>query len=494
MAAPHFDVLIVGAGLSGIGAAVHLQRRCPGRSYRILERRDAIGGTWDLFRYPGVRSDSDMHTLGYSFKPWIHDRSIADGPSILDYVRETAREHGVEPHIDFDRKVIRADWLGEEARWTVTAQRSNGAHERYTCAFLFLCSGYYSYDEGHDPDFPGREDFDGRIVHPQFWPADLEHAGKRVVVIGSGATAITLVPEMAKTAAHVTMLQRSPTYVISRPARDAVANTLRRFLPLRAAYTLTRWKNVLLQQFFFRLARRRPEPTRRRLLAEVRKALGPGYDVDAHFSPRYGPWDQRLCLIPDSDLFEAINAGRAAVATGGIDRFTPTGIRLKSGEEIPADIIVTATGLKVEVAGGAEIFLDGEKVEFARTLNYKGVMFSGVPNFASTFGYTNASWTLKADLTSEYIARLLTHMDAIGADVVVPHLDDPAAIGEAPLVDFSSGYIRRAIDRLPKQGKVKPWRLDQSYFHDLVALRYGRIDDGVMRFSTAPRQRAKRRA
>lgn len=484
--ADHVDVLIVGAGLSGIGAAYHLQERCPTKSYAIVEARGAIGGTWDLFRYPGIRSDSDMHTLGYSFKPWTEAKSIADGPSILNYVRTTAHDHGIDRHIRFHTKVIEADWSSADACWTVTtvSTGANGAATRstITAAFLFLCSGYYSYDEAHRPEWPGEDTFAGIVIHPQFWRDDLDYSGQRVVVIGSGATAVTLVPEMAKTAAHVTMLQRSPTYVVSRPGHDGLANRLRRVLPAKLAYGVTRWKNVLLGMLFFNLARSRPQKTKTQLVGMVRAALGPDYDVDRHFTPKYNPWDQRLCLVPDNDLFDAIKAGRASVVTDRIERFTPTGIRLESGEEIAADVVVTATGLKLNLLGDVVFHRDGERVELSKGLTYKGMMASDVPNLAFAFGYTNASWTLKADLTSAFVCRLLNYMDRRGVRIATPTNRDPDVAPE-PFLDFTSGYVQRAAEILPKQGSKHPWKLHQNYARDLVALRFGKIDDGTLLFS-----------
>ena len=485
MPAEHFDVIIVGAGLSGIGAGYHLQARCPKKTYAILEGRDATGGTWDLFRYPGIRSDSDMYTLGYSFKPWREAKAIADGPSILRYVRQTAAENGIDRHIRFQHMVKRANWSSAEARWTVEAERGPQKEiVRLSCNFLFMCSGYYSYAGGHDPEFPGRENFAGQIVHPQKWPDDLDYKNKRVVVIGSGATAVTLVPEMAKEAAHVTMLQRSPTYVVSRPAEDKMANWLRKKLPAMAAYGITRWRNVLLGMWFFNLARKRPEKVKKGLIDLVRKELGPDFDVDTHFTPRYNPWDQRLCLVPDSDLFESIKAGKSSVVTDQIESFTPGGIKLKSGKELAADIIVTATGLKLELLGGLQVTIDGAPKDLSKTMSYKGMMYSDVPNLASAFGYTNASWTLKCDLTCEYVCRLLNYMDARGYDRCTPRKQD-SSIEELPWLDFSSGYVQRALDILPKQGSKRPWRLYQNYALDLVTLRYGKVDDGTMIFSRA---------
>jgi len=483
MASEHFDVLVVGAGISGIGAGYHLQTRCPGKSYAILENRDSLGGTWDLFRYPGIRSDSDMYTLGYSFRPWTRPKAIADGPSILEYLRETTRQYGIDRRIRFNHNVRRASWSTQDARWTVEVERGPTREPvRFTCSFLFMCSGYYNYAEGYTPQFEGVERYAGRLVHPQKWTPDIDYAGKRVVVIGSGATAVTIVPEMAKSAAHVTMLQRSPTYVVARPEEDFIANGLRRVLPVRAAYTITRWKNVLLGMLFFRLSRRRPERIKKLILDGVRKALGPDYDVDTHFTPRYNPWDQRMCLVPNGDLFESLKSGRASVVTDTIETFNESGIRLRSGKQLDADVIVTATGLNLQLLGGMQISVDGRSIDLARTLNYKGMMFSGVPNLASSFGYTNASWTLKCDLTCEYVCRLLRHMDNHRYRQCTPRNDDPT-IAEIPWIDFSSGYVQRAIDSLPKQGSRVPWKLHQNYALDIVMLRFGTVDDGVMQFS-----------
>lgn len=482
MGSEHFDVLIVGAGLSGIGAGYHLQANCPGKTYAILEGREASGGTWDLFRYPGIRSDSDMYTLGYAFKPWREAKAIADGPSILKYVRDTAIENGIDRHIRFGHQVKRASWSSADARWTVEAEVGpNKEAVRLTCNFLFMCTGYYDYAEGYTPQFAGTDQFQGQIVHPQKWPEDLNYSGKKVVVIGSGATAVTLVPEMAKTAAHVTMLQRSPTYVVSRPAEDAAANWLRAKLPAKLAYGITRWRNVLFGMLFFNLARKKPEKTKAQIIDMVRQHLGPDYDVATHFTPRYNPWDQRLCLVPDADLFDAIKDGSASVVTDQIDSFTKTGLKLKSGQELDADVVVTATGLKLQLLSGLQVSVDGEPVNMASTMSYKGMMYSGVPNLASAFGYTNASWTLKCDLTCEYVCRLLNHMDRTGQPICTPKPDP--TVGEAPWLDFSSGYVQRSIDQFPKQGTKKPWKLHQNYALDLVSLRFGSIDDGVMIFS-----------
>lgn len=471
--APDYDVLIVGAGLSGIGMAHHLQRLCPWASYRILEARAAIGGTWDLFRYPGVRSDSDMHTLGYSFRPWRDGQAIAPGWKIRDYIEDTAREAGIEKHISLATRLVRADWSSADARWTL--ETSGGP---LSCRFLIMCAGYYSYAEGHRPRWEGEEDFAGQIVHPQFWPEDLDWRDKQVAVIGSGATAVTLIPAMAEDAAHVTMVQRSPSYVAARPANDKIAAGLKRVLPLRAAAGLTRWKNVLLQQWFFRLARRNPARVKAKLVDLVEKEIGA--EQARHFTPAYDPWTQRLCLAPDGDLFAAMRNGKASVVTGQIACFGPDGLIMADGSKVPADVIVTATGLKLELAGGATLARDGEPVRLGDTMAYKGVMFGGLPNFASIFGYTNASWTLKADLSAAWLCRLLNRMRKRGERSVTPEADP--AVAAKPFLDFSSGYIERAADELPAQGETGPWRLRQSYTADLMNLRYGRLDDGVLRF------------
>jgi len=479
----HLDVLIVGAGLSGIGAAHHLQEAFPTKSYAIFEAREDLGGTWDLFRYPGIRSDSDMHTLGYRFKPWTQAKSITDGPSILDYVRKTAQEGGIDRKIRFQHRVLRAEWSSEEACWAVEAERvESGEQVRATCSYLWVCSGYYRYDEGFTPEFAGAEDFGGEIVHPQHWPQNLDYTGKRVVVIGSGATAVTLVPAMAEKAAHVTMLQRSPTYIASLPAEDPIASGLRRFLPDRAVYSIVRWKNVLLQALVYQLSRRRPQAVKRMIRRGVERSLPPGYDIDKHFKPKYNPWDQRMCLVPNGDLFNAIREGSATVVTDTIDRFTEDGIRLDCGEELAADVIVTATGLNLLFLGGMELIVDGDTVDVSAKMAYKGMMLSGVPNCAFTVGYTNASWTLKADLTSEYVCRVLAHMDAHGYRKSVPELSDPS-VTELPLLDFTSGYVLRSLDQFPKQGSKAPWKLRQNYVLDIRTIRRGPIEDGALRFS-----------
>ena len=480
----HHDVIIVGAGLSGIGAAVHLQKQCPDKTFTLLEGRDALGGTWDLFRYPGVRSDSDMYTLGYLFKPWKDAKAIADGPAIRAYIAETATEHGIDRHIRFQHRVVSADWSARDACWTVVVERG-AQRERSSlrCNFLLFGSGYYSYAQPYRPELPGIERFAGTLLHPQFWPDTVDYAGKRVVVVGSGATAVTLVPEMAKTAAHVTMLQRSPTYVVSRPSSDAIAERLKRWLPALLAYRLARLKNVLIGMYFYRLARKYPVQAKARLVGLVRRELGPGFDTARHFTPLYNPWDQRVCLVPDGDLFKALREGSATVATDRIAHFTEHGIRLQSGEELVADIVVTATGLQLNVLGDVKLSLDGHGVDLSQALLYKGMMYSGIPNLASIFGYTNASWTLKADLTSRYVCRLLRHMDRSGVGVATPRRG--AGISPEPSFTFTSGYVQRALEMLPKQGDRKPWRLHQNYVLDLMTLDLGKIDDGVMVFGRA---------
>ncbi|MES2988172.1 MAG: NAD(P)/FAD-dependent oxidoreductase [Pseudomonadota bacterium] len=483
----HFDVVVVGAGISGVGAAYHLQANTPDRSYVVLEGRERLGGTWDLFRYPGIRSDSDMYTLGFSFKPWTQAKAIADGPSILNYLDETVREYGIDKHIRYGHRLTSAEWSSEEARWTVTAHQG-GEEVRFTCAFLFMCTGYYNYAKAFSPEFAGATDFKGRIVHPQFWTADVDYAGKNVVVIGSGATAVTLVPEMAKQAAHVTMLQRSPTYIVSMPSEDGFANWLRKVLPGKMAYGITRWKKVLLQQFFFRLARSRPEKVKERIIGMVRDELGPDYDVGTHFTPSYNPWDQRVCLVPDSDLFAALKGGKAEVVTDTIDHFTADGITLSSGKKIAADLVVTATGLELQLMNDVPFVVDGKPLIWAEHTMYKGMMFSDVPNMAISFGYTNASWTLKSDLTAGYVTRLLNAMKKRGMRQVTPRVE--GAVEPTPFLDFTSGYVQRAIAKFPRQGTRKPWRLNQNYTRDIMALKYGGIDQ-EMEFSNPEPAKAK---
>ena len=479
----HFDVLIVGAGLSGIAAAAHLQMKCPSKSYALLERRPAIGGTWDLFRYPGIRSDSDMATLGYSFRPWRGEKSITDGPSIRDYVRDTARERGIDSHIRFGQSATRASWSSESARWTVdVTTESDGRTIRYSCSFLFMCSGYYDYSQGYTPDWADATTFGGTFVHPQHWPSELPLEGKNVVVIGSGATAVTLIPELAKTAAHVTMLQRSPTYVVSRPSIDAIANMLHKRFPATVAHALARWKNVLLSIYFYGLARRRPDRVKAAIISLASKALGPDYDVATHFTPKYNPWDQRLCLVPDNDLFDTIRSGKASVVTDTIERFTPGGITLQSGKSLDADVVIAATGLKLQLLGGLTLAVDGKEIDIGKSLSYKGMMFSDVPNFALALGYTNASWTLKCELTAQYVCRLLNYMTAKGFAYCTPRRSGPA-MEEQPALGLTSGYVRRANDILPKQGTRTPWRVVQNYVLDMAMIRFSKVDDGTMEFS-----------
>ena len=499
----HVDVLIIGAGLSGIDAGYHLNKFAPKKTYVILENRERIGGTWDLFRYPGIRSDSDMLTMGYHFKPWKHDSTISPGDKIRDYVTETARENGIDKHIRFRHKVVSASWDSATARWTITAERRvsapatagegdhraamvEGATERvqFTANFLFSCAGYYRYEAGYTPEFKGRETFKGTIIHPQHWPEGFDYTGKRVVIIGSGATAVTLLPNMAKTAAHVTMLQRSPTYYVSRPEKDKLANTLRKFLPASWAYMIPRWRNIVLQRFFFGLSRKKPQKTAERLIKGVADLLPKDYDVKTHFTPSYNPWDQRLCLVPDADMFNAIKDGKASVVTDHIESFTAKGIKLKSGKKLEADVIVTATGLHVQMLGGAQITVDGAPVDPGKTFAYKGMMLSNVPNLAFVFGYTNASWTLRADLVCEWMTRVLNKMDEKGTPIVTARPTDPNMKAD-PMLDFSSGYVLRALAATPKQGPEAPWRQNQNYFTDLKQMRKAPIEDDVLVFTKA---------
>jgi cation diffusion facilitator CzcD-associated flavoprotein CzcO len=482
----HYDVVVVGAGLSGIGAGARLLLDRPGTTFTILESRGTIGGTWDLFRYPGVRSDSDMHTLGYPFRPWTEGKALADGPSILRYVQETASDLGVDRHVRLHHRVASASWSSEDALWTVAVERTDtGEAFELTCRFLYCCTGYYRYDHGYEPQFEGRDDFEGTIVHPQHWPDDLDLEGAQVVVIGSGATAMTLVPALAETAGHVTMLQRSPTYVAALPSVDRVAGVLRRALPEQAAYRAVRAKSIATSALSYRLSQRFPSGMRRLLMNGAAAQLPEGYDVETHFGPSYGPWDQRLCVVPDGDLFAAIRSGRASVVTDRIDRFTAKGIRLASGEELVADVIVTATGLELLLIGGMELVVDGVPVDATGTVAYKGMMLTGVPSFAFAVGYTNASWTLKCDLVSRYVVRLLDHLQRNGYDAVVPM--EPPEPDRLPLLDLSSGYVQRAAASLPSQGIRTPWRLNQNYRLDLALLTRGPLDDGV-RFTRAARR------
>jgi monooxygenase len=477
----HFDVLIIGAGLSGIGAACHLVRKRPQTTFALLEARKAIGGTWDLFRYPGIRSDSDMSTFGYAFRPWDNAKAIADGPSILRYLAETAKAFGVDRHIRFGLTVVRASWRSETASWSLAVEGPDRARLTLSCNFLILCTGYYEYESGYMPGWPGMERFGGRVVHPQTWPEDLNYDGKRVAVIGSGATAVTIVPTMAARAAHVVMLQRSPSYVVARPSEEAIDKRLRQRLPARVALAVIRWKNILLQMYLYGLSRRKPAAMRAQILKLAQAEIGPEFDAAEYFNPRYNPWDQRMCIVPDGDLFGAMRAGKASIVNGEIDTFTETGLRLTTGREIAADVIVTATGLKVRLVGGVAIEVDGAPVNVAALTCYKGAMFSDIPNLASTFGYTNASWTLKSDLIAEYVCRLLRHMERRGYATCTPRLGD-TAIAQGPTLPLSSGYIERARDLIFKQGTKKPWRLNQNYALDVMALRFGVIEDGALEF------------
>jgi cation diffusion facilitator CzcD-associated flavoprotein CzcO len=482
----HYDVIIVGAGISGITAAYHLQKSAPGKSYLVLEGRADLGGTWDLFRFPGIRSDSDMFTLGYRWKPWLKPKGIADGQLIQDYVREAAQEQGIDSKIRLQHRVTQASWSSDRARWTLDVQSgSQGSRDteklRYTCKFLYMCSGYFDYEQGYAPKFEGQEQFAGRIVHPQHWTPDIDYAGKRVVVIGSGATAVTLVPALAAKAANVVMLQRSPSYVVALPARDAIADFFRKRVSPKTAYRLTRWKNIGLGSLLYQLARRSPDAARKRIVDGARAALGPDFDVDKHFSPRYNVWDQRVCVVPDGDLFRAVRSGRAQVVTDEIERFTPQGIRLRSGRELEADLIVTATGLEMKLMGGVAVTVDGRPFEVGRSLSYKGCMFTDLPNVAYSFGYVSASWTLKADLIAEYVCRVLSVLDAKGVSYCVPRRSE-ATISEEPFMHFSSGYVQRAHGRVPKQGSKHPFKHYQNYLKDISVLRFQRVDDGFLEF------------
>lgn len=474
---PEFDVLIVGAGLSGIGMAAHMQMKCPDRSFAIVERRVDLGGTWDLFRYPGIRSDSDMHTLGFDFEPWRHEKSIADAPAILEYLHRIVDDRGIRQHIRLGHRVLSADFDSENALWRIVVETAGETREM-TANWLYLGSGYYDYDEPFDPGF-NLGGFRGRVVHPQFWPDDLDYAGKRVVVIGSGATAVTIVPAMAEKAGHVTMLQRTPTWMFSRPAKDRFANFLRRWLPAETAYKITRWKNIRLQDLGFKRAREKPEKVKAFLHKRIRKLMGEDYDLAA-FTPPYNPWDQRLCLVPDDDLFAAIKGGKAAVVTGRIEAFEADGIRLDDGTHLPADVLVTATGLKLAVAGKIAISVDGAPVDFAQRFYYKGCMFSNLPNLAAVFGYLNASWTLRADINSDYVCRVLNTMRARDARIAVPVLDDSAALEEDDIFDFSSGYIQRSKHLMPRNAIAYPWRLNQEYVLDRKRMATDPIEDGIL--------------
>ncbi|TGK02599.1 NAD(P)/FAD-dependent oxidoreductase [Leptospira langatensis] len=478
----HFDVITVGAGLSGISAGYHLQKFCPGKKYAILEGRPEIGGTWSLFQYPGIRSDSDMFTLGYSFRPWKEAKAIADGPSILKYVRDTASEFGIDKHIRFEHKVLSASWSDKDLQWTIEVEVGPKKEKRtYSASFLYICSGYYNYEKGFTPKFPEIEKFKGKIIHPQFWPKDLDYRGKKVVVIGSGATAVTLVPSMADQAAHITMLQRSPTYITSLPSKDIVADILRFLLPAKLAHHITRIKNILIQIWFYQLCKRSPNVAKWLIRARLKAALPKGYDVDTHFKPSYQPWDQRVCLVPDSDLFKAISKGKASIETDQIDGFTAHGIKLRSGKELEADIVVTATGLDLVAVGGIRLTVNGSPVDISKLYTFKGLMLSDIPNFAFCVGYTNASWTLRADLTSTYVARLLNHMDSNGYTKCVP-LCDESKMEREPILDLNSGYIQRAIDKFPVRGANRPWRFHQNYLMDLFDINFANIKDSNLSF------------
>ena len=476
----HKDIIVVGAGISGIAAAYNLQKSCPNKSFAILEGRSALGGTWDLFKYPGIRSDSDMHTLGFRFKPWIHKKSIADASSILEYLNETVDEYGIRDKIVFNQKVTAANWLSEKSLWELSVVDEDQKISM-TCNFLFLCGGYYSYDKPYMPKFPEQDRFEGQVIHPQFWDESMDYSDKKVIVIGSGATAVTLVPAIAKNAAHVTMLQRSPSYVVSAPGEDSWSQALNKMFPIRLTYFLIRWKNIFRTSLGFYLSRKYPERVKDRLINLVREELGNDYDVEKHFTPRYNPWDQRMCLVPDSDLFNSIKSGKASVVTDHIDHFTENGILVKSGEHLEADIIVTATGIELNALNDIEVSVNNEKVEPHNRLSYKGMMLSGVPNLAFSFGYVNASWTLRADLTCEYVCRLLNRMDKLGVNTCIPQ-EDPTAIVDDEYIDFSSGYVQRALDRLPKQGKKAPWRNYQNYLKDIFLVRLFSLKDSTLKF------------
>ena len=478
--ATDFDVLIVGAGISGIGMAAHMKQKVPDHSFAIVERRENLGGTWDLFRYPGVRSDSDMHTLGFEFEPWKHEKSIADGPSILEYLDRIVDERDIRRHIRFGHKVVAADWRGVDARWHVTLETEDGERKKLTANWLYLGSGYYDYDEPYDPEFD-LGDFEGQVIHPQFWPKDLDYAGKQVVVIGSGATAVTIVPSMADKAAKVTMLQRTPTWMFSRPAKDGIANFLRKILPEETAYRITRWKNITLQDFGFKRARNKPQKMGKMLHKRIRKSMGKDYDLK-HFTPPYDPWDQRLCLVPDDDLFAALKSGAAEVVTGRIKAFEKGGVRLEDGTFVPADIVVTATGLKLAVAGKIKLTQEGEPVDLAQRYYYKGCMFSNLPNLAVVFGYLNASWTLRADINSDYVCRVLDLTKRMGVDIAVPVLPEDHDLEEDDIFDFSSGYIQRAKHIMPKNAVAYPWRLNQEYVVDRKRMASDPVDDGILTF------------
>lgn len=480
----HFDVIIIGAGLSGIGAACHLKRNCPSKTFAMLEGRSSIGGTWDLFKYPGIRSDSDMHTFAYSFKPWMYDKTISDGATIMKYLHETIVDYKLEQHVRCNKWITEISWDSNENKWTIEGQdKECNEAIHLTCNFILSCTGYYDYDEGYTPDFKGLEKYKGQFVHPQKWTADIDYKNKEVIIIGSGATAITLLPSMADKTKHITMLQRSPTYVVSMPKHDAFSKFVKRWLPAKTAHFLGRWKHILRQIYFYSISKKKPKQVRYYIKNEIKKVIREDFDVETHFNPKYDPWDERICAVVDNDLFKAINEGKCSVETDSIDSFTENGILLESGKELKADLVVSATGLKIKFVGGITIKVDGEILDPSKLINYKGMMLEGVPNMAAIAGYTNASWTLKADLVGEYVCRLLNHMDRKGQASCTPTLSD-GKVEIEPASDLASGYIQRALDRLPKQGDRYPWKLNQNYIKDMIALRYKSVDDGYLIFES----------
>ena len=481
----HFNVVVVGAGISGIGAGYHLQKQCPNKSFVILEGRESFGGTWDLFRYPGIRSDSDMHTMGYRFKPWIDEKFIADGPSILNYLEETISENNLGNKIRYQHKVLTSSWSSSTSKWTLEVKNlTSGITESFTCNFLMMCGGYYNYDEGYSPHFENQEQFNGLIIHPQKWPDNLDYKNKKVVVIGSGATAVTIIPAMADQVEHITMLQRSPTYFMSAPDKDMIGNFFKKIFSQKTAYFLTRWKNILMGNYFYKQCVKNPEKVKEMLINGVKAHLGEDYDIDTHFTPKYKPWDERLCFVPNADMFEAMKSGKASVVTDHIDQFTETGIKLKSGEELTADIIIKATGLNLQFLNGIDVKVDNSQVNISEKLAYKGRMFNDIPNLACSFGYARASWTLGADLSSEYVCKLLNYMDKHGYDYCSPVIGKEVR-EEGTYLNLSSGYVKRAIDRMPKQGSREPWKGNQSYLSDVTELRWGSITNDDLHFKTA---------